>query len=976
MDSTRALLMTDIVDSTLLTERLGDKAAAALWAAHDRVARDLLRAWHGQEIDHSDGFLLLFERAVDAIGYAVAYHRALTTFDEPLRARAGVHVGAVAMRRNSAADVALGAKLLEVEGVAKSIAGRVMSIALGGQTLLTAAARDALGATTQRLEAHGHWRMKGVAEPIELFEAGDADDASEGGAPFVPPPDSAKAYRVVMRGELWQPVREVRHSLPAERDAFVGRGGPLLELARRFDAGARLVSVLGMGGTGKTRLVTRFGRAWLGDFPGGVWFCDLSQARDLLGIASATARGLDVPLGRDAPIAQLGLAIAGRGRCLVILDNFEQVARHAPEALGCWLDAATEAQFLVTTREVLGLPGEQIVALAPLPGNEAAELFLRRAAAAKSDLKLSVDDQAAVAPLVQLLDGLPLAIELAAARVRVMPTRTLLARMDERFKLLASLGGRQDRQATLRATFDWSWELLAAAEKAALAQLSVFEGSFALEAAEAVLDVAACDPETWIVDVLQSLGDKSFVRPVGQDRFELLRSVQAYAAEHLSLEGRYPGSGPSAMRAAQHRHGTWFAALGPRRAVEGACADLANLVVSCRRAIALAQPAMAVAALRGAWAAVNRHGPFSAGAELADAVCRMPGLEGAAAAQAYAVRGSALNSLGRPPEARQHYELALGLARAAGDRACQAEVMASLATLDGNEGRSDEARAGHLDALALARQLGDADTECAALNGLANVDFIQGRFDTARASYEAALARARESGDRSWQCALLSNLGMLHANVGAMDEARPCLTQSLGLARLIGDRRREGSALCNLGMLHLVQRRPDEAIDVCEEALRVARELGHRRVEGIVQCNLGLAHEEGGRSRDALRHFDAALRVMRELGDPLYEGQFLGYQGRSLSRLGEVEPARESIAAGLALLRGASDPLSLGVLLCDRAECEWRAGDSPAAQQARDEARDLATKAGAGPQSELGQALARVEGQFAEVKAGPSSTPA
>ncbi len=964
MSYLRALLLTDVVDSTKLSLRIGDAEMARLWAAHDRAARDLLPVCHGREIDKTDGMLLLFDAASDAVGYALAYQRALDQLVPPLKARAGLHVGPVTLRENSPADVALGAKPIEVEGIAKATAARVMSVAMGGQILVSADARQSLSEDRLRLQSHGHWRLKGLDEPIELFEVGDDH------APFLPPLDGDKAYRVVRQGDLWLPVRDIRHSLPAERDAFVGRHAPLLELARRFDAGERLVSVLGMGGTGKTRLVTRFGRAWLGDFPGGVWFCDLSQARDLLGIASATAQGLDVPLGRDSPIAQLGLAIAGRGRCLVILDNFEQVSRHAQDTLGSWLDASTEAQFLVTSREVLGLPGEQIVALAPLPSDEATELFMRRAAAAKSDLQPSADDQAAVAPLVKLLDGLPLAIELAAARVRVMPTRTLLARMDERFRLLTSLGGRRDRQATLRATFDWSWDLLAPAEKAALAQLSVFEGDFSLEAVEAVLDISACDPSAWIVDVLQSLVDKSFVRRVGADRFDLLSSVQAYAAEHLSLEGRYPGSGPSAMVAAQHRHGIWFAALGPRRAVEGACIDLANLVVACQRAIARVDPPLAVAALRGAWAAVSRHGPFSVGAELADTVCRMSGLNGAAAAQAYAVRGGALNSLGHPAEARPHYELALGLARACGDRACQAEVMMSLATLDGNEGRSDEARAGHLDALALARQLADADTECAALNGLANIDFSLGRFDAARTNYQAALVRAREADDQSWQCALLGNLGMLHANVGAMDEAQPCITQSLGLARTIGDRRREGAALCNLGMLHLVQSRPDEAIEACEQALRVARELGHRRVEGIVQCNLGLAHEERGRSHEALRHFDAGLRVMRELGDPLYEGQFLGYQGRSLARLGEIERARGCFDAGQALLRDASDPLSLGVLLCDRAECEWRAGDGSAARQALDEARAMAATAGAGPRSELGQALVRVQERFEAADVG------
>ena len=914
--------------------------------------------------------LLLFDAAADAVGYAMAYQEALNRLAPPLKARAGLHIGPVSLRENSPADIALGAKPLEVEGVAKATAARVMSVALGGQILLSAHARQSLSAEGLRLQSHGHWRLKGLDEPVELFEVGDAN------APFTPPPDGNKAYRVVRQGDLWLPVRDVRHSLPAERDAFVGRHEPLLELARRFDEGARLVSVLGMGGTGKTRLVTRFGWSWLGDFPGGVWFCDLSQARDLLGIASATAQGLDVPLGGEDPIARLGLAVAGRGHCLIILDNFEQVSRHASETLSCWLDVSTQAQFLITTREVLGLPGEQIVALAPLPGNEATELFMCRAAAAKSDLMLSADDHAAVAPLVKLLDGLPLAIELAAARVRVMPARTLLARMDERFRLLASLGGRHDRQATLRATFDWSWDLLAPAEKSALAQLSVFEGGFTLEAAEAVLDVSACDSPTWTVDLLHSLIDKSFVRPVGQDRFDLLSSVQAYAAEHHSFEGRYPGSGPMAVLAAQHRHGTWFATLGPKRAVEADCADLANLVIACRRAIAQADAPLAVAALRGAWAGVSRHGPFSAGAELADDVCRIPGLDGIAAVRAHAVLGSALNSLGRPTEARKHYELALRGARDDGDLRCVAEVTASLANLDGNEGRSDDARTGYLDALTLARKLGDPETECAALNGLANIDFDAGHIDAARTNYEAALTRACESGDRGWQCALLSNLGMLHANIGAMDDARPCITQSLALARLIGDRQRENSTLCNLGMLHLVQGRADEAIQVCEQALQVARELGHRRLEGVLQCNLGLAQEERGRSRDALPHFDAALRVMRELGDPLYEGQFLGYQGRSLARLGEVDRARECFAAGQALLRGASDSLSLGVLLCDYAECEWSAGDAPAARNALAEASALAATAGAGPQSELGQALMRVEGQFTLAGNDPTSTAA
>jgi predicted ATPase/class 3 adenylate cyclase len=954
VNGARALLVTDVVDSTQLSERLGDVASAALWAEHDRIARELLRQWRGSEISRTDGMLLLFGSADDALGYALAYHRALVRLAVPLRARAGLHLGAVILNENSADDVALGAKPIEVEGVAKPIAARVMSLAQGGQTLLSAAARAALGPTTARLQSHGFWRLKGIGEAVELFEAGDD------GAPFTPPPDNAKAYRVVPQRDLWLPAREVRHNLPAERDAFIGRREPLLEIARRFDAGARLVSILGMGGSGKTRLATRYGWTWLGDFPGGVWFCDLSQARAVDGIAGAVAQVLDVPLEMDDPVARLGSAITGRGPCLVILDNFEQVARHAEETIGRWLDAARQAHFLVTTREVLGMHGEQVYALAPLPGAEAAELFLQRAAAARSDLELADDDRAAVPPLVKLLDGLPLAIELAAARVRVMPPRTLLARMSERFRLLASAGGRHDRQATLRATLDWSWDLLSLAEKSALAQLSVFEDGFTLEAVEAVLDLTTCEHAPWIVDVLQSLVDKSLVRPVGQRRFDLLDSVKVYAAEQLATEGKFAGSGPGMKRRAQASHGRWFAALGPKRAVDDACADLANLVAACQRAIDESRVSVAVGSLEGAWAALKGHGPFSAGAELARALCALKSLDGADAARTHAVLGSALDSLGRRDQARLHREQALRLARACDDRALLARALNDLAALDVNEGRIDEARAGHSEALELDGALGDGAIECGALNGLANADFAQGNLRQARDGFAKALARARETGDLGWQCALLGNLGTVFANLDDLEQARLSFEQSLTLARRRGDRKSEGNALCNLGMLHLVQKRPEAAIAAGEQALRVAREIGHRRLEAIVQCNLAMAQEECGDTRLALASFDAALQVIRELGDQRSEGQFLGYLGRTHARLREFAQARACFARGEALLREVSDRLSLGILVCDAAECEWRAGDAHAARRALEQARTMAEAAGAGPKSELGLTLERV----------------
>ena len=982
MPDTKALLLTDLVDSAALGARLGDAAMAALGAEHDRLARDQLRTWRGREIDKTDGFLLLFDQARDALGYALAYQRALAGLEPPLVARCGLHVGPVTLRQTPAADVALGAKPLEVDGLAKLVAARVMATALGGQILLTDAALAAIGSPTQRVMPHGHWRFKGLPEPLALFEIGDEQ------APFVAPPDVDKAYRVVGRhgqtvgegdggsnateSELWLPVRAIRHSLPAERDAFIGRQLALADLARRFDGGARLVSLLGMGGTGKTRLATHFGWTALGDFAGGVWFCDLAVARDIDGLTYAVAQGLDLPLGREDPVAQIGHAIAGRGACLLILDNFEQISRHAEATLGQWLGRAAQARFLVTTREVLGIAGEEALTLAPLPQADAEVLFRRRALAARRDFKPGLDDDRAIAPLVKLLDGLPLAIELAAARVRTLGPRAMLARMGERFKLLTSSGHRLERQSTLRVAFDWSWDMLSDADRTAFAQLSVMAGAFSLEAAESVIaldDLAEAARGAWGPDLVQSLVDKSLLRALPGERFDMLISVQAYADDHMRQAGCYPGSGPAALVAAQGRHCAWYAALGAQRAVEHDCVDLDNLVMACRRAVGFGRTDWACGALVGAWAALALHGPYQPGVDLAQAVSSMPGLVGADAARVQTTLGSALEATGRLAEARTAQERALGHGAAGQGGACEIEAMISLGGLMGRAGQTEAARQTLQRALELARQQSEAVLACNALNGLGNLEFVQGRMDEALGHYEAALSLAQQSGYRRGECSVLGNMGNLNANCGRVDAARTMSEQALSLARALGDKRREGNTLSNLGLQYWTQGKLDEARSACDAALTVARDLGHPRLESVVLCNLGLVHEAMGQPEQASQHLEAALVLARRMGDTRAEGQVLGYLGWVDARLGKFAAARARIDAGQTLLREVDDALSLGVLLCQRAECECLSGQREAAKLALTAAQQIADHAGGGADSgsELGQALKRVDALFARV---------
>ncbi len=944
---TVTFLFTDIEGSTSLWEQHPDAMQVAL-ARHDALLRHAIESSHGRIVKTTgDGVLAVFGAAADALAACLAAQRAFqvpetsvsapkpTAFDArlpvTLKVRMGLHTGVAELRDG------------DYFGASLNRAARIMSAAHGEQVLLSAATAEMTRAQLPEgvtLREMGEHHLKGLPSPERLLQIVASD----------------------LRADFPPLASLTGHSLPAERDAFVGRSEQLAELARRLEAGARVVSVLGLGGTGKTRLVTRFGWTALGGFQGGVWFCDLSQARSLDGIVHAVAQGLDVPLGKEDPVTQLGHAIAGRGQCLMILDNFEQVARHAEETLGRWLSRASAARFLVTTREVLGLPGEEILTLPALASSDAAALFMRRAEAAKPGFRPNAEDQSAIGPLVKLLEGLPLAIELAAARVRVMPPRMLLLRMSERFKLLSSTRGRLDRQATLRAVFDWSWDLLSLPEKAALAQLSVLEGGFKLESVEAILDLSGYDNAPWPIDALQSLVHKSLVRQVTDDRFDLLGSVQEYASEHLRTAARYTGSGPAALLAAEERHGAYFAGLDHKAAIADACAELDNFVVACRRAAARGDAEMAANTLEGAWEGLSLRGPFRVGIDLATVVEATPGLGAAAAAKVHGVAGLALVGSGKDAEAHAHFAASLGQARKVGDRRCECRALIGLGTCDRNAGRMDEARAQFEEALVIAREMKDRTLQSDAYNGLGTMETFLGRTGEALAQFEKALASAREAGDREREGRILANSGILHFNAGRMDEARSQNEAALAVARDVGNRQLEGNILCNLGMVHQVQARFTEALEQLEAALAVARDLGHARLECVVLCNLGMVYDSLARFDEARERFEAALVIARESADRHREGQFLSYLGVLHARQGKFDEARHCLDSGEALLRAVSDRMSLGILLCSRAETEHLARCPQAAARALATVEAIAAEVGTGPDSELGLALARVRG--------------
>lgn len=872
-----ALMLSDIVDSTRLAQTIGEAAMAALWTGHDRAARDAIRAHGGREIGRSDGLLACFATAAAAATFAADYHRALASLHPEFLARVGLHWGEVTLRPNSAQDVAAGATPFELDGLALPLAARVMSVAQGGQTLASAALVSELAAPAQALaRTQGFWRFKGISEPVAVLELTTPDLPAT-----LPPQDGSKGYRVVRLGHgdgeaEWAPAREIPHNLRLARTRFFGRRETLRALAQCFDGDARLVTLLGIGGIGKTRCALAFARHSLGEFPGGVWFCDVSAATSLQGVAYAVAHALDVPLGKGDVLKKLGLAIAGRGACLIVLDNFEQVTRHAEPSVGVWLAMAADAHFLVTSREALGVAGELVVPLAPLGSDDAVALFHDRAAAA--GVRLDVAPSAALAQLVLMLDRLPLAIELAAARAPLLAPQQMLDRMRERFRLLAAPGVRHERQATLRATLDWSWELLDEPERQALAQVSVFEGGFTLEAAEAVVLLVAPRRagDGWdVAEALQGLIRKSLLCTDARHRFEMLRSVQDYAAERLLASGT--------QAQAQTRHAALFASYDEEQAGADRGVELENLVAACRRSIGR-DPGHAARTLFAAWGRLRLSGPFGVALELADRIEAAGALGAVEQSLVDRVIGGACSLLGAPERARKHLAACAEGAAARGDNATAAAALAQIAAVELAAGRADIGDSQLAEALRQLQAGADPATRIRVMSQVGALRIAQGRYDEAWQAYEGVLRLAESAGLRRWIGGAHGNLGAVALNQGRADAAREHIEQALSLARDIGDRQWEGNARCNLGLL--LHERGDHAAASTElqAALQTARAIGHKRLEAVAACNLGLAEEALGELAAAAESHRRALACADELHDEVLAARFAGYLGLCLVR--------------------------------------------------------------------------------------------
>ncbi len=837
--SIRALLLTDVVDSTQLSARLGDQAMAAVWAAHDRAARDLLPRWRGREIDKTDGMLLLFEQAADAAQYALAYHRALAALPVPLQARAGLHVGPVILRQNSAEDIARGGKPLEVDGLAKPTAARVMALGRGGQTLLTPEARDALGdaldAAGLHSTSHGHWVLKGLNEPVELFEIGPDPIA------FAAPPDGDKAYRVARVGERWMPLRAVPNNLPEQPNTFIGRERELADIKALLRK-ARLLTLVGMGGLGKTRLSLQVAAELMAEFPDGVWFLDLAPLRDgnLVLAQAAQVLGVREEPGRPL-VGALGQLLKDK-RVLMVVDNCEHLLRAAATLVHAIMKMAPLVAFIASSREVLRVPGEHTYPILPLPlpsasgglaalaRSTAVRLFVERAQEQRPDFELGEAEAPAVAELVARLEGIPLALELAAARLRGLSLAEINRRLHNRYKLLT--GGsrvRDQRQQTLRALVDWSYDMLEPTEQQVLQRLAVFRGGFDLAAAEAVCaegELAADE----VLDRLTSLIDKSLVGMEQRDaegRYRMLETIREYAADKLAAA--------DGMQAAAVRHCHYFFGLSKqaRDGMQGpqqrAWLDRLDLEHdNLRAAIVLPQldgtgvdPFIAVkmaVALQNFWI---MRGLTTEGRTAVREMLLHPAVAASALARAHALYvGAALAFVqGDVGEAQQMLSECLQLRRDAGSPVEVAATLSTLAVTRLSSGDVDAARAAGNEATALFAQSGYRVGEAIARLQLGQVELHAGALATARQHLLDALAIARAVKHPESEGETELTLGEVAMDAGDDAAAEQHLQRSRAVCAAAGDRRGEATACWALGRLDLRAGRLDAARPRLRQAL-------------------------------------------------------------------------------------------------------------------------------------------------------------
>ncbi len=832
---TVTLLFSDVEGSTRLLQRIGADRYKDVLSEHHQLLREAVATSGGHEVDvQGEGFLFAFSRPSDALTAAVLAQRALEKHrwpdDVELRVRMGIHTG-------EPTTAATGYVGLDVHRGA-----RICAAAHGGQVLVSQTTRNLVDeADSVSFRDLGEHRLKDLLRAQRLFQVvADGLDAA------FPPPRSLNSRRT---------------NLPFQATPLVGRDSELMELGLLMRR-SRLVTLTGPGGIGKTRLAVQAAADSVDEFDGGTYFVPLDGIADPALVLASVASTISVREGPGQPLADALAERLSEKPVLLVLDNFEHLLEAAHD-VSRLLERCDSLRVVTTSQEALRIAAEQEYPVAPLGDDDALALFQERARAVRPDFNPSTEDEGAVREICARVDCLPLALELAAARVKLLPPRELAARLDQRLSLLtAGARDRPSRQQTLRAAIEWSFGLLDDRERDLFARLAVFAGSWSLAAAEAV-----CNAD---LDLVGSLVDKSLIvradELAGEPRFSMLETIREFAAEKLRERPDY--------EELRRRHAEYFVeptadAMRLRLPREGG-----------RVTTAFVQLQADTDNLRAALAWTAETG------------------------SEHQLKLATLYQLSPqvgPTEGRRVLGDALAESTAGG--VARARALLAAGGLARTQGDFREARPLLEEALALYREAADADGVVEATRRLAWATVDAGEIDRAQRLVEEAESVALEAGDAR----LIAMTSEWHSVFpllrGDLDGAREQWEQVLVLRGLAGDEEGVAFARANLSFVSLLQGEIAEALNGFEESLRFWREVRYPNAITRALQDLAAAFGARGAMEPAVRVFAAAEAFRRTRGVGSV-GPFLELHERAIGpvrRAAEDPHFRDERTAGEAM---------------------------------------------------------------------------
>jgi predicted ATPase/class 3 adenylate cyclase len=762
---TLTILFTDIEGSTRLLQALGTDSYTSLLAEHHRLIREAINAGEGLEIKtEGDAFFAIFPRAHDGVAATVQAQRSIFAADWPqgssVTVRMGMHTGDLQVSHG------------DYVGLDVHRAARIAAAAHGGQVLLSDATRSIVAAALPpgvSVRDLGEHRLKDIDRPEHLHQL-----VIEG-LPADFPPVRALSTRFNL--------------LPVELSSFVGREREL-ERARTLFADARLLTLTGPGGTGKTRLAIELARSVADDFADGAAFVPLAAISDPA-LVSPTIRhtlGISEEPGRT-PVETLAARLAGR-EVLLVLDNFEQVVA-AASSVAVLLATVPDLKLIVTSRVALRITGEQEFPVPPLAVPTAADavdvehlsrtdsvaLFVQRARLFRPDFELTPDNAGAVAAICARLDGLPLALELAASRIKVLPPAALLERLSRSLDVLQSTAAdRTDRQRTLRGAIDWSYNLLTEQEQKLFRRLAIFVGGFRLDNAEGVVN-AAGELQIDLLDGVSALVDNSLVRPltdIAEVRFGMLETILAYGREQLAAAGEFEATAEAhARRVFEIVEDAELKLTTGGEWLDHVEANVDNLRAALTW-LAEHDIESALLAAGRVWRFWHLRGHLREGSATLRALLDDPRGRAPTFARAKALIGHAglVYWQTNYDEARTHYEEALEIARQLRDETLEVEVLYSLAYVRGIERDYAGAIRDLRQARDIYERLGDELMATWALEAIGMNETLAGRHAESVPILEDGIARFERLGDTFGLRNAIAVLSRAMMHLSRLDEAR------------------------------------------------------------------------------------------------------------------------------------------------------------------------------------------------------------